>query len=985
MSSPNVTQPSDSVTTEQDVLTQISSDTSMSESADTLLRVPEEKIREYVLKEVKLKLDRGHSVTDIEDHLKNTASLVGGTQIPTTWTDVLKMMKKLGYTNPRHYRVCAAHDHSFLLKSKDENPTCRICRKQWNDCIDYYCLGLNFRDWFATEEWCHKLMAHWNAKQEWFDKPDGFEPNSLSELWHGERFRKLSTFWNTEKEYLLPVRCPQCTKIVSVDELQNERVSFDHRDVEVSCPHCHSTFDCTLQYTFGDPRNQAIIIHEDGWSPHSTSARHSIAAITISHACMSKADRCDANNSRVYSFIPVSQLPKDAPHKYDAFFEPLLREIEDLYIHGEEVFFKANIEGVSSVDDFPTLRVLPLLITADSRAHSEIGLTTAGGYCGCRRCTVTGIYIPEKRHHYYGNFRYRFRFRCPLRTANDNREKGRHVDQAPSTAERRRRQKEAGVTGECIFYRLHDLCGFDPVKDMVIDAMHAVILNLVRSELEGHLLTDLGENKSRPVHLRDPSQGGVLDVKDLMHSLNQVDWTTELKDGRVPSISPSHNCTGKSKLGHWKSEEFAKFILVAPVVLRDLIPRECYKCFCLLHNIYQLVFCEPMRVLGWSNDHCIYLESLLWKHAIMYEEIYGLAACTENVEYSLHMPEDVQRHSTPDNYWCFMYERLVRYYKRQTTNMKVLCKTFADRANQLHFVNTYLDAHITSTPTTNFSIETISKTPVLLNTKTASSAIELKEYLSSVEVSLEVQRCLASGIMIGCEQTISLQDRQMNDVQYWLQQEGISLSDIPNVAPSFKRVLKLTDYGIGKIFRVGEYVTLRDTVDDSREWLLEIVMFIAYGPVNGQYHFFVEGKYFISKSRASEVETDDWTGQPVMIRRDFRRLCVQPLSNILRKVMIYKFEGNNHLIIDPECPVIPADIQVPVFPKVTEIIQTLDDKLVQVTSINTESKTVHGFLLRKVGGRNPRWSIQRSELSIPFLNIVRIVPHVFHAGCIQLS
>ena len=84
----------------------------------------------------------------------------------------------------------------------------------------------------------------------------------------------------------------------------------------------------------------------------------------------------------------------------------------------------------------------------------------------------------------------------------------------------------------------YDLCGFDPVKDMVIDAMHAVILNLVRSELEGHLLEVLGVNKSRPVHLRDPSQGGVLDVKDIMRSLNKVDWTVELRDGRVPSISP---------------------------------------------------------------------------------------------------------------------------------------------------------------------------------------------------------------------------------------------------------------------------------------------------------------------------------------------------------------------------------------------------------------------------------------------------------------
>ena len=155
---------------------------------------------------------------------------------------------------------------------------------------------------------------------------------------------------------------------------------------------------------------------------------------------------------------------------------------------------------------------------------------------------------------------------------------------------------------------------------MVIDAMHAVILNLVRSELEDHL-ADLGANQSRSVHLRDPPQGGVLDVKDLMKSLSRVDWTIELRNGRVPSISPSHSCSGKSKLGHWKSEEFSKFILVAPVVLRELIPRRCYECFC-LHEIYQLIVCELMHIFGWSTDHCTYLEHLLWKHAIMYEELY---------------------------------------------------------------------------------------------------------------------------------------------------------------------------------------------------------------------------------------------------------------------------------------------------------------------------------------------------------------------------
>ena len=158
---------------------------------------------------------------------------------------------------------------------------------------------------------------------------------------------------------------------------------------------------------------------------------------------MTKADCCAANNARVYSFIPVNQLPNNALHKYHAFFESLLKEIEDLYIHGEEVFIKVEIEGISPSNDFPTLRVLPLLITADSHAHSEIGLTTAGEYCGCRRCTVIGTYIQDKRQYYYGNFRCRFRFRSALRTAEDNREKRFQVDQAPSTAEKDDKRRQA--------------------------------------------------------------------------------------------------------------------------------------------------------------------------------------------------------------------------------------------------------------------------------------------------------------------------------------------------------------------------------------------------------------------------------------------------------------------------------------------------------------------------------------------------------------
>ena len=116
---------------------------------------------------------------------------------------------------------------------------------------------------------------------------------------------------------------------------------------------------------------------------------------------------------------------------------------------------------------------------------------------------------------------------------------------------------------------------------------------------------------------------------------------------------------GKHKLGFWKSEEFSKLSLVAPYILHSQIPKEPYECFCLLTRIHQPIFSKELRIDGWTQHHIKLLHNLLWKHAILLESLYGITSCTENVEYSLHMAEDIERHSTLDNYWCYLYERLL--------------------------------------------------------------------------------------------------------------------------------------------------------------------------------------------------------------------------------------------------------------------------------------------------------------------------------------
>lgn len=76
-----------------------------------------------------------------------------------------------------------------------------------------------------------------------------------------------------------------------------------------------------------------------------------------------------------------------------------------------------------------------------------------------------------------------------------------------------------------------DIYRFDRVKDLVIDAMHAAVLNLLRRELEDDIFGDMGPNAALEIEDRDPVLGGVLRRNDLIAALSKVNWTNELRDG----------------------------------------------------------------------------------------------------------------------------------------------------------------------------------------------------------------------------------------------------------------------------------------------------------------------------------------------------------------------------------------------------------------------------------------------------------------------
>ena len=108
----------------------------------------------------------------------------------------------------------------------------------------------------------------------------------------------------------------------------------------------------------------------------------------------------------------------------------------------------------------------------------------------------------------------------------------------------------------------------------------------------------------------------------------------------------------------------------------------------------------------------------------MYEELYGLSACTENVEYSLHcqMTLYATQLSTITGAICMNFRCIITNARRQTTSPSA---TYTDRAQQLCFINAYLQANSSICESSKYTLDQISEPPVLLCAKTASDAVEL--------------------------------------------------------------------------------------------------------------------------------------------------------------------------------------------------------------------------------------------------------------------
>ena len=128
-------------------------------------------------------------------------------------------------------------------------------------------------------------------------------------------------------------------------------------------------------------------------------------------------------------------------------------------------------------------------------------------------------------------------------------------------------------------------------------------------------------------------------------------------------------------MGFWKAD-FQKFTFPASELILDrVIPEENYQAWILIVRITELIFntCRSR----WTTDSVDMLRMLIWRHNILTEEAEGFQHCTISLHNLLHLVNDIKRFSSPDNFWCYVFERAMHKYVIKSSNNKNLELTFA--------------------------------------------------------------------------------------------------------------------------------------------------------------------------------------------------------------------------------------------------------------------------------------------------------------------
>ena len=376
----------------------------------------------------------------------------------------------------------------------------------------------------------------------------------------------------------------------------------------------------------------------------------------------------------------------------------------------------------------------------------------------------------------------------------------------------------------------------------------------------------------------------------------------------------------------------SRYSCVAREVLAEIIPSQAYDVHMLLCNTVGLLYNKQVQALGWSDENIKTLESLTWAHAVAAEEYYGLGICTENLEYSTHLSQDVKHHSSPDNYSCEVFERAIRTHKQQTHNAKGIEKTFAERENIRLFIRRYelkhgkLSSYFDGKKLHSVDLDKVNSA-IYFHEPSLEAA---KALLTDCHESANEHICHASanGVLVGKLRKKALQNHQKSDIKRHLQHlyPGEDIH-VPSLTKYAKHVVRFNCNGTIVKFSIGDCCVVAGGPNPEEEWFMELTDIILIGAFHEKYFIFIDGMYFIPAFNHGRVVKHPWTETVQLVSHQYHRDSVQFTTQLMRKCILYpdpacKENPTFFLPIDFDGPP-PKTVAVPVYPEESDHVKIL--------------------------------------------------------------
>ncbi|KAL3695715.1 hypothetical protein R1sor_009791 [Riccia sorocarpa] len=463
---------------------------------------------------------------------------------------------------------------------------CRLMRKSMIP-FDYISMSELFRNLCSCRTLCEEMLSMWCARDRWIGYDGDLSPSyPIREWWDGTKAKEVAWFFDSRREFELPVVCPSCYEVYraypeACEELSNQdNFNIESQAYEFACSSCGwwvnvkvlqirtaMFMEWPVGSLQGDPRNLVIMGYWDGFQSSTTVVRNTwIVGMKVSNT---------GSNGKLPA-MPVLFIPNTTDEStnkldiLDAALEPFIGDCIDLFVNGVEVDYAYPTElvhGVSTLSSRFTLCCMLVMFSSDHPAQCKSTGFSTGGFAGCTRCECLSRWRSRPGVGLGGIVEYHGNRKCHrhpprARCIQELHESALQIARCETSAQRKEITRRSGVVSKTRAWRLVDGLGLDLSRDLTFDVMHVLALCLFKKYIE--LL--------RKDTMDSPQRKSAL-------SRAMADVTT----AKPSSISGRWPRDIFTRIGYFKAEECSKFML-----------------YCVPHILHEVGYHPATRFISWE-------------------------------------------------------------------------------------------------------------------------------------------------------------------------------------------------------------------------------------------------------------------------------------------------------------------------------------------------------------------------------------------------